>query len=735
MSFRLFFTAYVSVFGMAAQAPESARAIVISGATLIDVVAGKPVPDAVVVVEGEKIVGAGPRGSVEIPTGAEVIHAPGQTLLPGLIDAHFHLDGNQRLPGLFLTHGVTSVRDPGAWIEAYDPVRESASPIPRLFLAGPHLDTPPPAYPHDAYIVRDPEETRGAVNRFIDQGASVIKVYFRLPLELIAVAAETAHDRDVPVTAHLEIVSAADAIRAGVDGIEHITSFGTALLPLREAEEYRQSVLADNHARSLGRYQVFSRLDLNSSRAQALIDLMLERGTFVSATLAIFERRPEDEGASEAHLNGFKQMQAFVGQLHKAGVRIVVGSHSSVPHAQEGWAYQRELELLVESGLSPMDAIIAGTLQNARFFRIEDRLGSIEAGKLADLVLVEGNPLQDISAMRRVKGVMLNGRWISSNSDVSLMLRAQQAIDSGQLDEAASILQAVLKSEEGHKIARQTLIDVLMRLGRWDEAEAQVHLLRLKFPKDAESALLASSVAFRVAKFELAGELARESMELHADPAAALKLLALSRYMLQDFEGFEANIKELILLAPGDSEAHYHLGRYYYEQETYVEAAASLQKAVELDPEHYKAHYYLGWCRQAEGNYDASRESYQRAIAIIEKSGTRYGWAYADLGDLLILQGNYEEGLGWLYRGIRNDPELPYTHFKYAAALLTKETTTEVENHLQKSISLDPAYAEAYYQLGRYYRKVGDQENALKSFAKFKELRENPTPSVFGLRR
>jgi imidazolonepropionase-like amidohydrolase len=109
-------------------------------------------------------------------------------------------------------------------------------------------------------------------------------------------------------------------------------------------------------------------------------------------------------------------MEAFVGRAKKAGARIVVGSHSDVPHAERGWAYQRELELLVESGLTPMDAIVAGTIQNARFFRIEDRLGSIEAGKLADLVLVEGDPLQNISAMRNIKRVMLNGKWIETGA-------------------------------------------------------------------------------------------------------------------------------------------------------------------------------------------------------------------------------------------------------------------------------------------------------------------------------
>ena len=394
--------------------PDGDRAVAILGATLIDGRGGAAVPDAAVVVRGERIVAAGPRAKVRVPDGAETIDARGLALLPGLIDAHFHLDGDQGLPALFLAHGVTSARDPGAWIEAYDRVRESADVIPRLFLAGPHLDAPPPAYPQDAVIVRDPEEARLAVNRAIDQGASVIKVYFRLPLGLVRAATETAHARGVPVTAHLEILDAGDAARAGVNGIEHVTSLGTALLPPREAEAYRQAVLADNGARREGRYEVWAKIDPDSGRARDLLRLLAERGVFLSPTLAVFERRAGDEKATETHVRAFKNMMALVGRARRAGVRVVVGSHSSVPHAARGWAYQREAELLVESGLTPAEAITAATLENARFFRADGRLGSVEPGKLADLVLVAGDPLADITALRRVRRVMLNGRWVNS---------------------------------------------------------------------------------------------------------------------------------------------------------------------------------------------------------------------------------------------------------------------------------------------------------------------------------
>jgi len=397
--------------------PPTGNDLAIVGATLIDGRGGAPITDSVVVIRGERIVAVGKRGSVNIPQGAEIVDAKGLTLLPGLIDAHFHIDGDDPLPALYLSHGITSLRDPGQWIEAYDIARKGSAPIPRLFLCGPHLDSPPPAYPTDSYIVRDADETRNAVNRFADDGASAIKVYFRLPLALVKVAIETAHARGIPVMGHLEIVDARDAISAGIDGIEHATSFGTSLLPLRDAEKYRQAVLADNNFRREGRYQVWNSIDLNTPQAKSLFKLIVDRGVFVSPTLAVFERQPGDKETTEMHVHAFKQMEAFVGLVKKAGAKIVVGSHSDVPHAKRGWAYQRELELLVESGLTPMQALVAGTMENARYFHIADRLGSVETGKLADLVLVDGDPLKNISDMRRVKRVMLNGRWVPAESE------------------------------------------------------------------------------------------------------------------------------------------------------------------------------------------------------------------------------------------------------------------------------------------------------------------------------
>ncbi len=395
---------------LAAQA-AFAQTLVISGGTLIDGTGRPPLENAQILMRGERIERV---GQFAPPAGTQVIDARGKWITPGFIDLHFHNEKTTDLAPLFLRNGITSVRDPGNWNENFEPLkkvlREQGLPGPRLFLCGPHLDGEGPAYPNDAVVIRGPEEARLQTRRQIAAGATAIKVYFRLPVDSIRVVVEEAHRLNTPVTAHLEIVNALDAIQSGIDGIEHITSLGIALIPPFEAEKYRQAVLKDNSARNMGRYRMWASIDFDSPRVAEALRVIGARKTFIDPNLAVFERREGDKGEDvPAMVRATDNMKKMVGLIHRAGGRIVVGSHSNVPHAPRGFAYHRELEMLVESGLTPMEALVAATKVGAEFLWRDGDLGTVEPGKFADVLILDANPLANISNTRRVARVFVGG--------------------------------------------------------------------------------------------------------------------------------------------------------------------------------------------------------------------------------------------------------------------------------------------------------------------------------------
>ena len=385
----------------------------IVGGRLIDGKGNGVLEDAVILVRGNRIVETGSRSQIQIPEDAERIDASGMSILPGLIDAHLHTVNDNKVLNTFLKNGVTTMRDPGHPFRFYQSLYFANEQLPRVFLTGAHLDAYPGVYTQQAIMIKDQSHAREMVKKSVAQGGTGIKIYFRLPLNYYETILATADFYQIPVVAHMELVAADDAIKAGLKGIEHVTSFGTSLADPEDAKAFKEAVQRDNSERGEGRYLLWSKIDLTSERVKKVLELAVKEQVTLCPTLATFERQEGDQ-VKDYQVAGFNNMLKFVGMAHQAGVRIVTGSHTHGNYADHGWAYQREMELLVKAGMTPLEAISSSTLHNAHYFRSADRIGSIEAGKLADLILVEGDPSVDISSMYNIYKVMLNGQWVNT---------------------------------------------------------------------------------------------------------------------------------------------------------------------------------------------------------------------------------------------------------------------------------------------------------------------------------
>ena len=416
----LFAAAGLAIVGSGGHAQT--RMLVLDHVRIIDGTGAAPIERGRIVIDGDRLARVGAVDDVPLPADAERVDLAGRTVIPGLIDSHFHIENDPKLALRQLSHGVTSFRDPGQWDEKFVELRHMVAADrlqgPRIFTAGPHIDGEHPAYPADSVVARDPDEARRHAETNVRNGASAIKIYFRLPFASAKAVIDVCNAHHIPCTAHLEVLDARELIDAGLHGIEHITSFGTSIVPRVEAEAYRQAVLADNNARRDGRYKVFARADLDGPEAKALYAVLGERKPSVDATLAVFERRADKgvEGASKEMVPvmaaGFTKMKQLTRRVALAGGRIVMGGHSTVPYAGRGEAPWRELELLVDSGFTPLEAITAATSTAAAFFYRGDEFGTLKSGLKADLVVLSGDPSRDISAVRRVERVMVGGQWV-----------------------------------------------------------------------------------------------------------------------------------------------------------------------------------------------------------------------------------------------------------------------------------------------------------------------------------
>ena len=400
------------------------KSFAIVGATLIDGNGGPPLENSAVLVCGERICKVGKAGEFPIPPVARQIDAKGRFILPGLIDMHVHLNKGDSLQ-LFLAAGVTTVRDLANstdWVRHFRQLTDTNEIVgPRIFYAGEALDRLN-GNTTAAQVVAE-------VQKRIDNGASVIKIVNDTRPDLVAAAVQEAHRRNTPVTADLLgnlTVSAGQGIQLGLDGIEHLSGVPRSI---RADSDLPLSRPVD---------ALFGWLDKDEKKEADLVAEIARRGTYMTPTFAMLEAvsrvpRVNDSAlpyviprlrwfwTASDYLSTFDftrrtafavhytSSRAFIAKVAAAGGRIIAGTDTPVPGVVPGYALHRELELLANAGLTPMGAIQAATRTAAECLGRSGDLGTVEPGKLADLIVTGGTPSTHISDIRRLELVFKGG--------------------------------------------------------------------------------------------------------------------------------------------------------------------------------------------------------------------------------------------------------------------------------------------------------------------------------------
>lgn len=393
--------------------------LVLLGGTLIDGTGRLPITNSAVVIQGDRIIAAGPRSEITIPTGATVINVSGKYLLPGLWDMHAHFYQVEFGPA-YLGAGITTARDVGNDIEFGTSLRDAAKQGrglgPRMLLAG-YIDGKNDFHSFDVQA-GTPAEARAAVRRYKDAGFEQIKIRDHVKPDILKVITAEAHRLGMTVTGHVpEGMTALQAVEAGMDQISHLNYVMTGFFPKEPRNDIQTSI------------------DLNSPDSKTALRTFKEHSTSIDDTLAVIELiiRPKNmpiesfepgmtsvatelleqidkKGAPADQAEGIRMametMLKTIGVLHRAGLPIVAGTDVGVP----GHTLHRELELYVKAGLTPMEAIQSATLTPARVMKLEGEVGTIESGKRADILIIAGNPLENISNIRKTELVVSQGR-------------------------------------------------------------------------------------------------------------------------------------------------------------------------------------------------------------------------------------------------------------------------------------------------------------------------------------
>ena len=431
---------------------DPSHVLAITHVTVIDGTGAPPKLDKTVVIVGDRIAQLGDSGSVRVPKEAKVIDGTSKFLIPGLWDMHVHLDYKDYLP-LFIANGVTGVRvmwgspQHQEWRRA---IGAGSLLGPRMKIGSALIDGPYP-YWSGSISVKNEAEARHAVAEAKNNGADFVKVYQFLPRDLYLDIADEAKKEGIPFEGHLPVtVTAEEGSRAGQKSFEHMVGVLPASSTRQEvlfrAAQADFAELAHTHPRFEGLHETQLGDEMLSTyspeKAATLSAVFRNNGTWQCPTLVLLRMfaygnnpaflrdsrlrymppRMRDRW-DPSQLEGSRTPQDFaysgrefqiylkaVNALNNGGTGILAGTDSQNPYVFYGFSLHDELGLLVEAGLSPMQALQTATLNPARFFGMEKDLGTVEEGKLADLVVLDANPLDTINNTRRINAVIYGGK-------------------------------------------------------------------------------------------------------------------------------------------------------------------------------------------------------------------------------------------------------------------------------------------------------------------------------------
>ena len=417
--------------------PENLDNYAVVDASIFDVYTGAIKKETAVLIEGKKI--STVCSQVNLPQNVKKISCPGCTILPGLIDVHVHTE-DWHGP-LFLAMGVTTVRDVGCELEAVLSRRtwwnSEGTLAPHLLCTGPVLDCPGNTWPATTQIVKSPEDARAQVNYLVQRGVDQIKTYAFLDRPCFEAILSQAQIHGKFVLSHLgKNVDARQAIEAGVNEIEHLSGVSEAMW-----WEQNQS------SQTWDWIKLWAYID--KERMNRLIDLILEKDIWMAVTRIVWLRlastwdtslinHPQMKYITGALLEYWEKrfprsiektkvpdkmpapnridrsqqvagMSIFTSELIRNGAKILVGSDTPFPYLMPGFSFHDEIKALLDCGMSESEVIKAATLYAAEALEIDHVTGSIVEGKRADFIIVDGNPIDDIQALQKIKMVVKEG--------------------------------------------------------------------------------------------------------------------------------------------------------------------------------------------------------------------------------------------------------------------------------------------------------------------------------------